>query len=120
MLLAVREDGSVLLRQRPHTGIWGGLWCAPDFDSEEEAGRFAARTLGGIEPGLKVLAPIEHAFTHFDLTITPVLARCGPGGVMDATDALWYNARQPANVGLPAPMKLLLERLAGAAPPTGS
>jgi A/G-specific adenine glycosylase len=108
MVLALRPDGSVFLRQRPPAGIWGGLWAAPAFDSADEALGFAAQTLGG-EP--QELPAIEHAFTHFDLTITPWLVRCPDlSGVMDAA-GLWYNARQPASVGLPAPMKSLLERL---------
>jgi A/G-specific adenine glycosylase len=109
MVLALRPDGSVLLRQRPPAGIWGGLWAAPAFDSADEARGFAASNLGE-EP--VELAAIEHAFTHFDLTITPWLVRCpGLSAVMDAPDSLWYNARHPASVGLPAPMKSLLERL---------
>ncbi len=123
MVLAVRGDGSVFLRQRPAPGIWGGLWCAPDFDSLEQAQGFVARTLDcaafaisrdSPQPGLQALPEIEHAFTHFDLTITPLLVRCrGEAGVMDGADVLWYNARQPASVGLPQPVKLLLERVAG-------
>jgi len=109
MVVARRSDGSVFLRQRPPAGIWGGLWAAPAFDSAEEARGFAARNLGG-EP--VQLPAIEHAFTHFDLTITPWLVRCaGVSSVMDAPDSLWFNARQPASVGLPAPMKSLLERI---------
>lgn len=109
MVVALRPDGSVFLRQRPPAGIWGGLWAAPAFDSADEARGFAALNLGG-EP--VELPAIEHAFTHFDLTITPWLVRC-PGlfAVMDAPDSLWYNARHPVSVGLPAPMKSLLERL---------
>jgi A/G-specific adenine glycosylase len=109
MVLALRPDGSVFLRQRPPAGIWGGLWAAPAFDSANEAWGFAAQNLGR-EP--TELPAIHHAFTHFDLTITPWLVRCpGLSGVMDAPDSLWYNARQPASVGLPAPMKSLLERI---------
>jgi A/G-specific adenine glycosylase len=113
MVLAQRADGSVFLRQRPPAGIWGGLWAAPVFDSEAEALGFAAENVGG-EP--LELAAIEHTFTHFDLTITPWLVRCsgavpGISAVMDAPDGLWYNAREPASVGLPAPMKSLLERI---------
>jgi A/G-specific adenine glycosylase len=114
MVLAQRPDGSVLLRQRPPAGIWGGLWAAPAFDSADEALGFAAQNLGG-EP--VELPAIQHAFTHFDLTITPWLVRCndqsapGTAAVMDAPDCLWYNAREPASVGLPAPMKSLLERI---------
>jgi A/G-specific adenine glycosylase len=113
MVLAQRADGSVFLRQRPPAGIWGGLWAAPVFDSEAEALGFAAENVGG-EP--LELPAIEHTFTHFDLTITPWLVRCnravpGISAVMDAPDGLWYNAREPASIGLPAPMKSLLERI---------
>jgi A/G-specific adenine glycosylase len=109
MVLALRPDGSVFLRQRPPAGIWGGLWAAPAFDSAEEARVYVDRNLGG-EP--VELPGMQHAFTHFDLTITPWLVRCpGLSAVMDAPGSLWYNARQPASVGLPAPMKSLLERI---------
>ena len=111
MVLARRPDGSVFLRQRPPAGIWGGLWAAPAFDSAEEARSFAAQLVGA-QPQPQELPSIAHAFTHFDLTITPWLVRCeGFGAVMDAPDSLWYNARQPARIGLPAPVKSLLERI---------
>jgi A/G-specific adenine glycosylase len=108
-VVARRPDGSVFLRQRPPAGIWGGLWAAPVFDSAEEARTFAAQVIGAPP---EELPSIEHAFTHFDLTITPWLVRCEAlGAVMDAPDSLWYNARQPARIGLPAPVKSLLERI---------
>ncbi|HEY1898264.1 MAG TPA: A/G-specific adenine glycosylase [Steroidobacteraceae bacterium] len=118
MVVALRPDGSVFLRQRPPVGIWGGLWAAPAFDTAAEAQSFAAQLLGA--PGVKSRAaePLQlpafaHAFTHFDLTITPWLVRCnGLAAVMDAPDSLWYDARRPATVGLPAPVKRLLERVA--------
>lgn len=118
MVLALRPDGSVFLRQRPPAGIWGGLWAAPAFDTADEAQSFASRLLGGSEAkvraaGLVQLPAIEHAFTHFNLTITPWLVRChGLSAIMDAPDSLWYDARRPASVGLPAPVKSLLERVA--------
>jgi A/G-specific adenine glycosylase len=114
MVLARRPDGSVWLRQRPPAGIWGGLWAAPDFGSADEARGYVAQALGG---ELLELPALRHAFTHFDLTITPWLVRCpvegpapAPSAVLDAP-GLWYDARRPAAVGLPAPMKTLLQRL---------
>jgi len=60
------------------------------------------------------LGVVEHAFTHFDLIITPLLTRCsGRAGVMDEGQSVWYNTREPVRIGLPAPIKTLLERLAG-------
>src|ERR1700722_14762672 len=114
MVLALRPDGSVFLRQRPPAGIWGGLWAAPAFDSADGARGYVDQHLGG-QP--LELPAIQHAFTHFDLTITPWLVRCTERSppelstVMEAPDSLWYNARRPARIGLPAPVKSLLERI---------
>ncbi len=112
MLLAHREDGSVWLAKRPSTGIWGGLWSPPEF-----ANHAAAETLlPGAADGLQLPA-VEHAFTHFDLRILPLLAAIpdgwapAAGGVGEASDGLWYNPRHPARVGLPAPVASLLAAL---------
>ncbi len=113
MLVAQREDGSVFLEKRPENGVWGGLWCLPEFETAEAAHAFAQQKLRRVRFDPQPLATVEHAFTHFDLSITPLLAHCaGPAGVMDEALTLWYNARQPARIGLPAPIKTLLERLA--------
>ncbi|HXS19964.1 MAG TPA: A/G-specific adenine glycosylase [Steroidobacteraceae bacterium] len=116
MLAAVREDGDVLLERRPEAGVWGGLWCLPEFASAAEASDYALRALNGASGHPVPLAPVEHAFTHFDLVITPLLAHCsGSAGAPDPAQRLWYRASEPARLGLPAPIRLLLERLAGAA-----
>jgi len=60
-----------LLEKRPQTGIWGGLWSLPQFDTADEL-RLAANNLGGSETALERLGPIEHTFTHFHLTIHPL------------------------------------------------
>lgn len=116
MLAAVREDGDVLLERRPEAGVWGGLWCLPEFATAVEAADYAQRALDGASARPTPLAPVEHAFTHFQLVITPLLAHCsGSAGAPDPAQRLWYRARGPARLGLPAPIRLLLERLAGAA-----
>jgi A/G-specific adenine glycosylase len=112
MLVAQREDESILLERRPETGVWGGLWCLPEFESESAARDFAFQSLRLPQPEPRPLDLIEHAFTHFDLVVTPLLTRCeGFAGVMEAPRSLWYNPRQPARIGLPAPIKALLEGL---------
>ena len=116
MLAAVRDDGDVLLERRPESGVWGGLWCLPEFASVAEAGVYAQQALDGASARPTPLAPVEHAFTHFQLVITPLLAHCsGSAGAPDPARSVWYRARAPAKLGLPAPIRLLLEHLAGAA-----
>ena len=112
MLVAVREDGSVLLERRPESGIWGGLWCLPEFDTVSAASAWCGQSLEAAQSQPKPMSTVEHAFTHFDLVITPLLTSCaGHAGVMDTPPTLWYNAREPARIGLPAPIKTLLETL---------
>jgi A/G-specific adenine glycosylase len=116
MLAAVRGDGDVLLERRPEAGVWGGLWCLPEFTTAAEATDYAQRALDGASARPVPLAPVEHPFTHFHLVITPLLAHCsGSVGAPDPARCLWYRTREPARLGLPAPIRLLLERLAGAA-----
>jgi A/G-specific adenine glycosylase len=113
MLAAVRDDGGVLLERRPESGVWGGLWCLPEFASAGEAQAYAQRTLAGAPARPIPLPAVEHAFTHFDLVIMPLLAHCcGTASAPEPARSLWYRAREPARVGLPAPIRLLLERLA--------
>jgi A/G-specific adenine glycosylase len=112
MLAAVREDGNVLLERRPERGVWGGLWCLPEFDSATAAADFARQALQGAGARPVPLASVEHAFTHFDLVITPLLAHCsGSASAPDPGQTQWYCAREPARLGLPAPIRLLLARI---------
>ena len=112
MLLVVDPGGRVLLQRRPPQGIWGGLWAPPEFEHEEAATRYCATALPTAHLDLTPLPRLRHAFTHFDLEITPLRARCLSGlSVMEASGTLWYNAREPARIGLPAPIATLLSSL---------
>ena len=112
VMLVACHASRVLLVQRPPTGIWGGLWCLPEFESETAAEHFASCQLAEASPGNAVLPDIEHSFTHFDLVITPVVVRCKAAHRVNETTELWYDLDQPARVGLPAPIKTLLGNLA--------
>jgi A/G-specific adenine glycosylase len=112
MLLAVDPDGQVLLQRRPPHGIWGGLWTPPEFEHREAAALFCAAALPTARLDAVPLPRLRHAFTHFELEITPLRARCQCAvSVMEAEGMLWYNAREPARVGLPAPIATLLSSL---------
>jgi A/G-specific adenine glycosylase len=111
VMLIARRESAVLLVQRPAVGIWGGLWCLPEFADREAAAAFALREFGQPRLEASELPEIEHSFTHFDLVISPILVRCdAEAGVRDA-QALWYDLANPARVGLPAPIKALLANL---------
>jgi A/G-specific adenine glycosylase len=112
MVVALEQSGAVLLERRPQSGVWGGLWCLPEFSTATAAAAFIRNTLDAADTA-QPLAALEHAFTHFDLTITPLLVRCASqAAVMEEDAGLWYNIAEPARIGLPAPITALLSRLA--------
>jgi A/G-specific adenine glycosylase len=108
MLIARRVDRAVLLERRPARGIWGGLWSLPEFADPDAALQFCQARLLRARPAV-MGNPLHHAFTHFDLAITPLHVRCDDyGGVMDGAAQLWYNSALPERIGLPAPVQQLI------------
>ncbi|HTB89655.1 MAG TPA: A/G-specific adenine glycosylase [Steroidobacteraceae bacterium] len=114
--LLIAQSGSngsaaVLLERRPISGLWGGLWSPPQFASEADAVAWCTREFGDVNES-QALAPIDHAFTHFDLRLKPLLVRGRQKlEVLDGGDRLWYQLDAPPRVGLPQPIAQLLERL---------
>lgn len=111
MLIIIDEDSeSILLEQRPPTGIWGGLWSFPECGNDTDIASWCDQHLQ-----LKITQPIEtlpslrHTFSHFHLDITPLSVRARHVGIMDSGQYIWYNTRQPTARGLPAPVKAILE-----------
>jgi A/G-specific adenine glycosylase len=112
MLFAQTSDGSVLLERRAEHGVWGGLWCPPQFPSAAAARLYAATRLRDAEVESESRTIVKHAFSHFELEISPLLARCaGSSGVMDGPPMLWYNPASPERLGLPAPVAALIQSL---------
>jgi A/G-specific adenine glycosylase len=115
--LLIAESGSVgsravLLERRPAPGIWGGLWSPPQFESELAALDWCRREIGELDADPEPMAPIDHAFTHFDLRLNPIRVLCrAPVEVREAGDRLWYSLSEPPRVGLPQPIRQLFERL---------
>jgi len=106
VVLLVRDDGAVLLERRPPMGIWGGLWTLPQFDEGEAA--HAWIQVGGVT----ALPPYFHSFTHFDLTLHPLVAEAAPvSAVADDDRYCWYQPRQPARIGLAKPAVELIRAL---------
>jgi A/G-specific adenine glycosylase len=112
MLLATNAAGCVLLQRRPARGIWGGLWSLPEFETAEAATQFCESELQMQPSHTRQMAMLRHAFTHFDLEITPLWVRLAGSSLGIATAAaLWYDARDPGRIGMPAPIATLLAKM---------
>jgi A/G-specific adenine glycosylase len=110
-LLFVLSAGRVWLMRRPPQGIWGGLWAPPEFADASAVEGFIAARYGREEPARR-LAPVQHAFTHFDLEIAPwVVELPAEEGATAEGEARWVALGSIQEVGLPAPVARLLEEL---------
>jgi len=111
LMLIDPEHDSVLLEQRPASGIWGGLWSFPECPIDSDPVQWSRDQLRLQIQDLHTLPMLRHTFSHFHLDITPVLARAVPVGIMDSPRHIWYNSSRSAARGFPAPVKQLLDNL---------
>ena len=112
-LLMLVRDGRVLLEPRPPAGIWGGLLSLPEAGGDADA---AAARVGCRIASRRGLKPMRHTFTHFRLTMYPLLctADIAPGAASNA--ARWLGKKDLASAPLPAPIRKLLAALLDQAP----
>lgn len=110
--LLMQSESQVWLEQRPPVGLWGGLFCFPQFAVQEELTQWLQQR-GIVSTALQQLTAFRHTFSHFHLDIVPMwLNNTSAQGCMDDGAGLWYNLVQPPSVGLAAPVERLLRQLA--------
>jgi A/G-specific adenine glycosylase len=117
MALLQNQHGAVLLERRPPVGVWSGLWSLPQFDDEAECRRWAEAHASGDG---RALAPVEHAFSHYRLRIQPLHWQqpAATRRIADNDALRWVRAEDLPGLGLPAPVRRLLElTLAAPNPP---
>jgi A/G-specific adenine glycosylase len=129
--LLLMHGNDILLEKRPGSGIWGGLWCPPQFDEEATALKWCAQQgIGELNTaaewttrcspdseisrghGVHTLPTFIHTFTHFKLHITPLkiqLARkpahaTQPGSV-------WLDVEEALRSAIPTPVRKVLSDL---------
>jgi A/G-specific adenine glycosylase len=117
--LWLEHDEQVWLVQRPASGVWGGLWTLPLFDSEALLDQ-AVTKLGAQAP--EIQPAIKHVLTHMDWHLHPrrsLLQTRPPAadlrhvegeavGADTAGIGRWVPVSELGSVGLPAPLRKLL------------
>lgn len=108
-LLILARSGEVLLEKRASTGIWGGLWSFPELGIEEDPAAFGACRFGVRIGAIRRMPPVEHAFTHFRLTLRPWLATVESVAPTAAESGRrWLSVTDAAVAAVPAPIRKLL------------
>jgi A/G-specific adenine glycosylase len=105
----------VLLQRRPPAGIWGGLWTPPETGPDQDPRDWCRDRLGVPVARLEMLPLRRHTFSHFHLDIQPLAIHLAAdvGAVADDDGLRWTDPAAPGAVGLPAPIRRLLDEAAG-------
>ena len=105
------HGNEILLEKRPGSGIWGGLWCPPQFDDEAAAEGWFVRNGMDASHGER-LATFTHVFTHFKLHITPLKIRLARKPLNVAQPgSLWLDVEEALRAAIPTPVRKVLKEL---------
>ena len=109
VLLAQQPDGSVWLERRADSGIWGGLYSLPVFETEAQLMTALPTEL---QSDVKLLDEFKHVLTHKDLYLKPFKTAWHTGLAatlkIDSEISGWYRPDEWPQLGLPTPMRKLL------------
>ena len=113
MLMIYHARYGVYLEKRPPAGVWGGLWCFPQYPNDQGPGGWCIERLGYKVKSTDNWQEMRHTFSHFHLDITPVLVEIeNPENiVMEESSVLWYKLGQDKDRGYATPTMQLLDRL---------
>lgn len=111
MLILRDVKGRVLLERRGPQGVWSGLWSLPEASDHEHAWR-AAQSFAQIDDAT-ALPPFMHVFSHYRLKVEPLLfdEATAQQRIADNPALRWCNPDERAALGLPAPVRTLLQNL---------
>jgi A/G-specific adenine glycosylase len=117
LAMLVDENNHVLLLKRPSTGIWSGLWGFPELPENVNISSWVKRSFACDLLTQETLPAFRHTFTHFHWDLTPFLLEVRRLSVPPAScqaDQRWFTPGEWHEVGLPQPVRNLLQGLMAA------
>lgn len=136
LLITDLAQKNVLLEKRPTKGIWGGLWSLPECPIKTDFKKWCHKNFN-VTVAKTINWPVfRHTFTHFHLDIHPVVCQwdaknnpklAKPKALSNShatsnsvsstfptsniSNYHWHPILSAGTLGLPAPIKPLLEKL---------
>ncbi|MCC7635893.1 A/G-specific adenine glycosylase [Stenotrophomonas rhizophila] len=107
-LLLRDAHGRILLQKRPDTGIWAQLWTLPQADSGSALQDWFDAHIDGSLEDAEPLPVLQHTFSHYRLHLQ-VLVRRVHGLRVEDPGLRWADTDALATLGLPAPIRKLLD-----------
>ena len=112
-LVLRNQAGWIGLYRRPLSGIWGGLWCFPEFKSCRLVQAWLNEHWPIGKYLLRNLPIIKHEFTHFHLRLHPLLTdiKAPISGGVQGLPLVWYKPGSPRPGGFPVPVDEIIDHI---------
>jgi len=111
VFLLLMHGNDILLEKRPSSGIWGGLWCPPQFENEKAARDWFGRS-GMQASGGEKMESFTHTFTHFKLHITPLKIQLARKPLRVAQGGtVWLEKEEALGAAIPMPVRHFLKQI---------
>jgi A/G-specific adenine glycosylase len=108
--LLLMHGNDILLEKRPGSGIWGGMWCPPQFDDEAAAREWFVLNGMTARSGEK-LETFSHTFTHFKLHISPLKIQLARKPLRAAqAGRAWLEVGEALRAAIPKPVRMMLSK----------
>ena len=112
VMLLIEHGGRLMMEKRPATGVWGGLWSFPEIDAADNVLHICRSQFGTDVHAIDQMAPIEHGFTHFSLTIAPLLCRAEQRqSCVEMPGRAWVGLDEAMRYPIPVPVRKLVSQL---------
>ncbi len=115
-LILFNHKNEVFLEKRPPSGIWGGLWCFPQFTDEAELLQYIAAKQSTYYIMQKIKKQ-QHVFSHFRLNYTVTIIKStsdnhllvrSQNEIADNENNYYFSIENSLQLGLATPIKKLL------------
>jgi len=112
-LVVLMHQQSVLLEKRAASGIWGGLWSLPEFNTQNSAQEWLQNQVAAYNKGLVRVYPNEllHRFSHYDFMIHLIVYQSSQLIEKVSESHYQYFLQQDwKQSALPTPIKTILKK----------
>ena len=108
VLLLCTSDNQWLWQQRPHSGLWGGLWALPIIEDQTEFEQLTQQ-YGLVSQQIPI--QISHSFTHFTWLLNASIFNIESDQLeffQAEIGGQWFKPQDVTEMGIPTAMKKLI------------
>ncbi|WP_092746655.1 A/G-specific adenine glycosylase [Acinetobacter boissieri] len=106
-VLCLKQNDDWFWQQRDNTGLWGGLWCLPIFDTEDIL--TAQLNTMGLTANLSTPLKIKHQFTHFTWHLQAYIVDTTQAQNLNTLQGEWLSQAEAISKGIPTAMQKLID-----------